>query len=408
MHIRHILAALRHHRIAALLITLEIAFSCAVICNALFVITTRLERMHRPSGVDETHLVEVRVGHVARRSAEATLAQTHTDLAALRRIPGVTSVTLVNQTLFGQSISFSGIGLTPGNDAPSFSATQYMANVDLIDTLGLQIVAGRAFRAEDQVTDASLDSKNPPQMPVIVSQALARHLFPGQNAVGRTIYVFGPNRIVGVVRRMVQPRDFGSANEYGYAMIFPVDVPYPEGTYLLRVRDPAQRQQIIKRALSTLRQAGPLRLVSPKYARTVQQARQDYYSSDRAMAWLLAGVCTLLLGVTALGIVGLTSFWVTQRRHQIGIRRAIGATRRDILTYFQTENFLIASAGIVLGMVLAYGINLLLMHRYELPRLPGYYFPIGAVVLWLLGQVSVLGAALRATHVPPVVATRSV
>jgi len=125
------------------------------------------------------------------------------------------------------------------------------------------------------------------------------------------------------------------------------------------------------------------------------------------MAWMLVGVCVLLLVVTAVGIVGLTSFWVAQRRRQIGIRRAIGATRGDILRYFQTENFLIASLGIVLGMALAYGLNRLLMAHYELARLPGYYLPVGALVLWVLGQLAVLGPALRAARVPPVVATRS-
>jgi putative ABC transport system permease protein len=116
----------------------------------------------------------------------------------------------------------------------------------------------------------------------------------------------------------------------------------------------------------------------------------------------------LLLVVTAVGIVGLTSFWVAQRRRQIGIRRAIGATRGDILRYFQAENFLIATFGIALGMLLTYGLNLLLMLHYELGHLPGYYFPIGALALWLLGQFAVLGPALRAAAVPPVVATRSV
>ena len=99
---------------------------------------------------------------------------------------------------------------------------------------------------------------------------------------------------------------------------------------------------------------------------------------------------------------------VLQRRKQIGIRRAIGATRADILHYFQTENFLIVSGGIVLGMALAYALNLVLMTHYELPRLPLHYLPIGALVLWALGQLAVLGPALRAAAVPPVVATRSV
>jgi len=59
-------------------------------------------------------------------------------------------------------------------------------------------------------------------------------------------------------------------------------------------------------------------------------------------------------------------------------------------------------------MMLAYGLNQLMMERAELPRLPAIYLPVGAVVLWLLGQLSVLGPARRAAAVPPAVATRSV
>jgi putative ABC transport system permease protein len=136
--------------------------------------------------------------------------------------------------------------------------------------------------------------------------------------------------------------------------------------------------------------------------------RAEFFEQDRAMAWLLFGVCLALLIVTALGIVGLASFWVQQRTRQIGIRRALGATRGQILNYFQLENFILATVGIVLGMVLAYGINLLLMDKYQVARLPASFLPIGAVLLWGLGQLAVLGPALRAAAVPPAVATRSV
>jgi putative ABC transport system permease protein len=98
---------------------------------------------------------------------------------------------------------------------------------------------------------------------------------------------------------------------------------------------------------------------------------------------------------------------VQQRWRSIGIRRAIGATRGDILRYFQGENFLIVGAGIVLGGVLAVLLNLLLMAHYELPRLPLWYLPIGAAVLWALGQLSVLSPARRAARIPPVAAMRS-
>ena len=126
------------------------------------------------------------------------------------------------------------------------------------------------------------------------------------------------------------------------------------------------------------------------------------------MVWLLGVVSVVLLAVTAFGIVGLASFWVQQRTKQIGVRRALGATRGDILRYFQGENFLIVTGGIVLGMLLAFAINQALMSRYELPRLPWQVLPIGALVLWLLGQLAVLWPALRAASIPPATATRSV
>ena len=161
-------------------------------------------------------------------------------------------------------------------------------------------------------------------------------------------------------------------------------------------------------ALVAVTKAAPDAVVDRENSRTIDDLRHKYFENDRAMTGLLLGVIAALLGVTALGIVGLASFWVGQRRKQIGVRRALGATRGDILRYFQAENFLIVSCGIALGMAMAYGMNLLLMSQYELPRLPIGYLPVGAFALWALGQLAVLAPALRAAAVPPVVATRSV
>jgi len=157
---------------------------------------------------------------------------------------------------------------------------------------------------------------------------------------------------------------------------------------------------------ATLEKVDPNRLIRPSI--TFSENRREFFADDRDMIGLLLIVCGLLLLVTALGIVGLASFWVQQRTKQIGIRRALGATRGQILRYFQTENFLLATVGIVLGMVLAFGINQLLISKYEMPRLPLAYLPVGALGLWLLGQLAVLGPARRAASVPPAVATRSV
>ncbi|WP_295972086.1 FtsX-like permease family protein [uncultured Xanthomonas sp.] len=406
MSLHPILSSLRKHRVAAGLIVLEIAFSCAVVCNALFLIDQRLERMQRPSGAAEQELVQLRSRSVVSDGNSA--AQTRADLDALRRIPGVREASIINQPLFGDSLGYSGVSLRPDQERSTLHAVQYFGDARLLDTLGLHLVAGRRFADDEFIDDAQLRDPVAKRIPpsVILSQSLAQRLFPGQNAVGRTIYVYGEHRIVGVVQRLVQPREGGNVGQYEDTMLFPVNVAYDRGTYLLRVRDPAQREAVLRQAKATLSQHGPRRMVNG--GKTLQQARADYYRDDQAMAWLLVGVCVLLLLVTALGIVGLTSFWVQQRTKQIGIRRALGATCTQILRHFQLENFLLASAGIVLGMLLAYATNLYLMSAYELPRLPLWYLPVGAVVLWLLGQLAVLPPARRAAAVPPAVATRSV
>jgi putative ABC transport system permease protein len=126
------------------------------------------------------------------------------------------------------------------------------------------------------------------------------------------------------------------------------------------------------------------------------------------MAIVMGAISVVLLAITAAGIVGLTSFWVGQRRRQIGIRRALGATRHDILHYFLTENLLIGTGGVVVGVLLALGLNLWLILHFQMARLPIAYLGLGVVLLLLLGQGATLAPALRASRVPPVEATRSV
>lgn len=142
-------------------------------------------------------------------------------------------------------------------------------------------------------------------------------------------------------------------------------------------------------------------------AKPVTTLRERAYADDRAMTVILAVVIAALLSITALGLVGMASFWVTQRTRQIGTRRALGATRGAILRHFLIENFVITSVGLVVGTLLAHGFNLWLMRSYDIAAMPWYYVPSGWLLLWLLGQMAVLGPARRAARVPPAMATRS-
>ena len=140
--------------------------------------------------------------------------------------------------------------------------------------------------------------------------------------------------------------------------------------------------------------------------RSMEERRRTAYRGDHGLVVLLISVCTALVAVTGFGIVGLTSYWVTQRRQQIGIRRALGATRRDIVAYFQTENLLIAGLGAAAGVLLAIALNLWLVRSFEMVRMPGRYALIGAAIMLILGQLAVLWPALRAASIPPALATR--
>jgi putative ABC transport system permease protein len=115
-----------------------------------------------------------------------------------------------------------------------------------------------------------------------------------------------------------------------------------------------------------------------------------------------------LIGLTALVIVGLASFNVTQRTKQIGTRRALGATRTDIIRLFLVENWLVTTAGAVLGALLTVGVAYWMEVSFEMPRLDWNYVPAGIAVLWLLSSLAVIEPARRAASVSPAVATRSV
>ena len=409
MDIRPILSTLRRHKTAASLIVLEIALSCAIICNALFLISGRIERMDRVSGLAEDQLVRVQITGIGNDDNAAALTQT--DLASLRAIPGVTHAAAVNQIVYGNSSWNSGVNLAKEQTHSTLNATVYLGGEQLVDTMGLKLASGRGFNADEFVEFDALQAPNSKvEIPsAIISRSMADALWPGQNPLGKAFYSWGENpiRVVGIVEHLARPSEQGGPAQHEYSMMFPVRVHYAVGgNYLLRVQDPGRRAEVLQAAVKALERNAPNRIILEQ--NTFDELRANYYRNDRAMAWMLVAVCIALLVVTALGIVGLASFWVQQRTKQIGVRRALGATRGQILRYFQTENFLLATVGIVLGMLLAYGINQMLMGKYELPRLPALYLPVGALVLWLLGQLSVFGPARRAAAVPPAVATRSV
>ena len=410
MHLRPILATLRKHKLTAVLLTVQVALTLAIVCNVAFMVGSRIQFMRMPSGLAENRISLITSTSID--SKDSARARQMADLAALRAIPGVQSAVAVSESL-PLSGGVDSYGVCPSLEdlhkamqARSADGTgcvepnAYWGSPGERETLGIQLVAGRDFRAEDYVDDGK------PAV-AIVTRALARHLWPQQAALGQSMYLGSGNpiRVVGVVDPLLPPflKTNGAAQ---YSMLWPR---WPGGdtvTYALR-SSPEARHRVMKAARGVLVRLDPQRIIDPERMQTYSQMRRDYFARDTTMIGLLVAAALGLLFVTALGIAGLASFWVSQRRRSIGIRRAVGASRRDILRYFQVENFLIVSVGVVLGAVLAVGLNLWLMQHYELTHLPWHYLPSAALAVWLLGQLAVLSPAMRAARVPPVEATRS-
>ena len=244
---------------------------------------------------------------------------------------------------------------------------------------------------------------------MIITRALAEKLFPHESPLGKLVYISFDKHgipVVGVIDRLQVPWSSGWGSQFFYnSILVPFRYAVPFSRYVVRTK-PARFTAVMKMApniLIDLNRARVLQEIEPLSA-----ARTESYKNDHGLAVILGTVCVALLLVTGFGIVGLTSYWVAQRRRQIGIRRALGASRQAIVRYFQTENLLIASAGTALGIVLAVAANLWMVSSFEMQRLHLLYPLVGALAVLALGQAAVLWPALRAAAIQPALATRGV
>ncbi len=416
MTLHPMLAALRRHKAGVVLIALQIALTLAIVCNAIFIIGNRIERVQRPTGLAESDLFLVTQLWVGAPTGEDAAsidkldAMLRSDVETLRNLPDVESAVATNTLPLSNSTWSTGVGLKPKQETSTAQSAYYFGSEQMIQTLGLHLVAGRNFTAEE-IRSRALRATSQPAV-VIVTKALADKLFPDGNAVGKTVYYDGgvnPSTIVGVVERLQIPSVASWASNFTwYSTLVPSRLNASFSRYAVRAK-PGRLDAAMSAARQALFAANPMRVIDEdRGIRSFAQIRAEAYRSDRGMAILMGVICLILLAVTGAGIVGLTSFWVGQRHKQIGVRRALGARKLDILRYFQAENLLIAGVGAFVGIALAIGLNLWLMSRFEMDRIPVAYVLFGVGVVLLLGQLAVFAPARRAANVPPVVATRSV
>lgn len=413
MNIGPIFRAMKQNRTRVLLIVFEIALTLAIVTNCVNVIIAERAKINRPSGFDDDNILFVRTRPFAPEFREtATLDVTSdADRRAIAAIPGVKAIANTNFMLWEGGGS-SG-GWKPVDGGQRQTTQQYYSTTDIVQTLGLRMVDGRMFREGDHGIGTQPDPANV----AIVSRTVAEAFFPGQSAVGKAIIrasdsgetTGDPVTIVGVFDTFFNPYGYNPETWRGVAdraIFMPARVgSYRSGLrYLIRT-EPG--------AMSSVMAEVEKKLIANNAGRVIEfeptpQKKARWFSSSRLTVGVMTGVIVALVFVTGLGILGITGLSVSERTKQIGTRRALGATRADILKHFLVENWLVTTAGLVLGVVGAYALNIYLVSNVSDVKMQWQLVAAGMVLLWINGLIATIPPALRAANVAPSIATRSV
>jgi predicted permease len=323
-------------------------------------------------------------------------AFTRSLLERVSTLPGVTSAAVAGNHPIdpGFTNSFAVVGRESEARAwPEISVRRVTPGY--FETVGLPLVSGRLLAAADETTSAPV---------VVLNAAAAQRFFAERSALGARLRLYGAERtIVGVVK---DEKFQGVAAAAPLAVYLPLSqAPSTNGAGVLLVRTPGDPAALSSAILTVIRERDPALAVFgvEPFADTVSRS-----TAERRFAMLLlTAFAALALALGAIGIHGVLSYEVSQRRREIGIRMALGAERSRILRQIVGQGLLLTAVGIVLGLGGAVALS-----RFLETMLFGVSerdpFTFGAVVL-VLGSVALAAMAVpawRATHVDPAIALR--
>ena len=405
MDIGPIWRAMLKNKAGFVLIALQIAVTMTIMVNAFAIIQERSSKLSRDSGIDEANTFALASVSFAEYDREKMKVLIDEDLALIRGLPGVRSAVATNSFPLRQGGWSMALQTVPGTQtADSIGAAIYFVDEHGADTFASNIIDGKNFTPEQ--VSWNIREENTWPAYGIITEALGKELFPDEQGsyVGKTYYVNDndPVNIVGVIERLQAPWEGWSGVEKS------ILVPQRRATefqrYLIRT-EPGYRDELMPQVEEMLATSNKDRLIRDVV--TMDEVRKLAYLGDSAMIKILSFVVGMLTIITGLGIVGLASFNVSRRTRQIGIRRALGATKPIIVRYFMVENFIVSSIGLVVGAILSVALNIAMVEAFALEPLAWYVIPIAMIALWSVGQAAVAGPARKASNISPAIATRS-
>jgi putative ABC transport system permease protein len=394
---------LQRHSVRQALVIGEVAVAVVLLVGTGLFVRSFVNLLNVDPGYRSEHLLTSRVSlPVLRYQDRARRVQVQRDLLeriaqlpGVERVGGISALPLTGAGLAAWLSSSGPVSVGPGATTPSVPVAQVSS--DYFPAMGIALRAGRLFDERDDGDAAPV---------IILSESVARQLFPDQDPVGRTVWMsaFVRGRGVTVTGVVADVRHEGLDRDVRPQVYIPYQQ-FPPVGFVLAVRTASAPQNITADVRAAVLAVDP---ELPLYDVVTMEQRLAESVAPRQFMLLLVGSLGLLALVLALvGIFGVVSYLVTQRTREIGIRMALGACHREVLALVLRQGLAAVAGGLVIGVAGATVVTRFLSSMlFELSPLDPVTFAAVAIAFAGIATCAVLIPARRAARVNPLVALR--
>ena len=392
-------------RLRSVLVVLELTFSLALLAGSGLLLRSFVRLLNVDKGFDSDHVLTMTINPSPGRYADPKIEGQYIQqiVQHVQALPGVQSAGMIT-TLPLQGGSTNGDVKIENNHVdpktPLVANKQFVQD-DYFSAMHIRLLKGRLFKSSDTADSSKV---------VIVDQAFARQFFPGQDPIGKRIDVSwgkpGWSEIVGVVAdsKLSGLDDQPMPTLYALVQQKPELLKFLGFSLVVRTNvDPASVSQSITR---TVHQLDANQVIAEM--KTMDLVMSDSLAPRRAPMWLFAAFAGVALFLAAIGIYGLLSYNVSQRRQEIGVRMALGAQRYHVLRMVLGEGTKLIIVGIAAGLLVAYAASRALASMlYGIKPTDTVTFLCVSLLLAVLALLACCVPALRATRVDPLVVLRN-
>ena len=385
-----------NQRLLSGLVMAQIALSLALlVTSGLFFRTLRNISSANP-GFEQDHILTASVGlNIAGYPDDEVRVMRHKILDRVAASPGITIASLTDWVPF--NFNRKAVDAYPEGYVPRPHESLELRRADVtpryFETLGIAILEGRDFTLDDNETSPRV---------LVVDQTAANRYWPRQDPLGKKLKIWGhPFTVVGMVRNTKH----NLMNEPLEPMVYMSYFQQPDPQLIVQVKTRGNPEEMAAAVEQAIHQVdGRLSVFDVRTLRETAQMSSIFAVMQSTFAGMLA-IIALILAAT--GIYGVVAYRTQMRTHEIGIRVALGASRRDVFRLVVMQGVRLTVAGVVLGLALAFGLT-----RFIAGMLYGVSATDPATVLavvMLLGAMALLACYLpahRAMRVNPVSAIR--